>query len=334
MDEITSIHVIAEAGTNHNGQVAIGKKLVDLAKKAQADSVKFQVINTDGLYLPGQYKFGHYDINEVRALREQFALTDEEYESLNAYCDQLKIPFTASIFDIKGLDLLESFSPPYIKIASTDLNNTSLLRRVAERRIKMIISTGMSTLGQIENTVREITKNGFDDIVLMHCVSCYPAPLEEMNLNFLDTLRHAFGFPIGLSDHTQSSIAACIAVSKGISYVEKHYTLDASQVGFDHKYAAEPDTFIQYVKDIRNAEKALAFNPVKIGEKELYTAERAKRSIYAARKILPNEVITESDLLIVRPSNILRADQIDDVIGKRASRQIDRYQPLSFDLIK
>lgn len=332
--KINPVHIIAEAGTNHNGNTSTGKKLIDLAQKAQADSVKFQIINTDGLYLPGQYKFGHYDINEVREMRNRFALSDRDYSILNQYCNHLNIPFSASIFDIKGLDLLESFAPPYIKIASTDLDNLSLLRRVAERGIKMIISTGMSTLGQIEKTVQEITKGGFDDLVLMHCVSCYPAPLEEMNLGFLDTLKYAFGFPVALSDHTQSSIAACIAVAKGVSYIEKHYTLDASQEGFDHQYAAEPEMFIQYVKDIRAAEKALAYKSSKLGVKELYTAERAKRSIYAARQIKPGEIIKEDDLLIVRPSNILKASQIDLVIGKKALKQIEQYQPLSFDLIQ
>ena len=191
-----NVHIIAEAGTNHNGNFETAINLIDVAKKAGADSVKFQIIYPDGLYLPGVYEFGHYDIKEVIAMRKKFMLKDEEYVALGKYCNEIDIDFSASVFDQRGIDLLASMNPKYIKIASTDLNNISFLRKVAERGIKTILSTGMSTLQDVEKSVDEMKKAGLDDIVLMHCVSAYPAKLENMNLGFIDTLKSELGLPV------------------------------------------------------------------------------------------------------------------------------------------
>ncbi|MBU1013781.1 MAG: N-acetylneuraminate synthase family protein [Bacteroidetes bacterium] len=325
--------IIAEIGTNHNGNFDTAIKLIDVAVNANADSVKLQIINTEGLYLPGIYEFGNYDIREVRAMRDRYKLLDSEYQNLATYSITKNISFSASVFDLKGLALLMEFNPPYIKIASTDLNNISFLRKVAEKGKKIIISTGMSELSEIENTINEITKTGFSDLVLMHCVSAYPAKLENMNLGFIDTLRTQFGFPVALSDHTQSSIAACLALTKEVVFIEKHITLDVNQHGFDHKYAAEPEVFKQYIYDIKRAYQALQEPTSKLAEDEQYVKKRARRSIYAARDILIDEIIHEKDLLIVRPSNILTADKCDLVIGKKAKTKIQQFQPLSLELI-
>ncbi len=180
------IHVIAEAGTNHNGNLEKAKKLVDIAKYADADSVKFQIIYPYGLYLPGDYEYGHYDIKEVLRIRTEGMLQDEEYDELGAYCREKEISFTASAFDEKGLDLLMKFNPPYIKTASCDLNNIRFLRQVAERGKKMVVSTGMSSLKDIERSMNVLARAGHSDIVLLHCVSVYPAFLEQTNLGFIE----------------------------------------------------------------------------------------------------------------------------------------------------
>ncbi|OFY37554.1 MAG: hypothetical protein A2W91_14485 [Bacteroidetes bacterium GWF2_38_335] len=327
------VHIIAEAGTNHNGNFSTAKKLVDIAVKAKADSVKFQIIYPEGLYLPGVYEFGHYDILKVVEMRRRFMLTDKNYLQLDEYCRKKKIAFSASVFDKRGADLLAGMNPPFIKIASTDLNNFRLLRIVAEKGIKMILSTGMSTLSQVEKSVNELYKSGFDKIVLMHCVSAYPARLEEMNLGFIDALRTSFGFPVGLSDHTQGSIAACMALTKKISYIEKHYTIDHTQEGFDHLYAFEEDQFIEYVDNIRKAEEALSFQGSKLKKDELYVKKRARRSLYAARAMKKGEVIKDKDVMVVRPEGIMDASEIDLIIGKKLNRNIKLYEPFSPDMI-
>ncbi len=333
MSKIINPHIIAEIGSNHNGDIQTAKKLIDLAVEAGADSVKFQIINTEGLYLPGNYEFGHYDINYVRDLREKTKFTDAQYHELADYSRSKNIIFCASVFDMPSLNLLLHLGAPFIKIASTDLNNTVFLRKVAACGKPMIVSTGMSDIEEIRYTVTELEKTGFSELTLMHCVSAYPSQTADMNLGFIDVLKNEFGYPVSFSDHTKSSIAACLAVAKGVKHVEKHITLDCNQEGLDHKHAAEPDVFKQYVTDIRSAVMALLPASTKLKGDELYVKQRARRSVYAAHEIPAGKTICEDDLLIVRPSNILTANQADLVIGKKAIKTIGQYQPLSFDLI-
>lgn len=329
-----SVHIIAEAGTNHNGSVENAKSLVDLAVRAQADTVKFQIIDPNQLYLPGKYEFGTYDIEKVRSLRQRFMLSDEQFTELAEYAREKGVPFTASIFDIHGLNLLTRFNPPYIKIASTDLNNLRLLRSAGETGIRLIMSTGMSSLADIEKSVDAVTKSGCTDLVLMHCVSVYPARLEEMNLSFIDALRVAFGFPVGFSDHTENSIAASLALTKGVSFIEKHFTYDRKAEGFDHAYAAENEAFVDYVSDIRSAEAALRLAPAKISDRERTTRKRARRSLYAASDLRAGTVISDKHVLVVRPENVMSADQIDEVVGRRLVTDLIAYSPFTPDILE
>lgn len=327
------VHIIAEAGTNHNGSLETACKLVAVAKRAGADSVKFQIINPDGLYLPGKYEFGKYDIEEVRSLRRRFMLSDSAYRALADYSAKEGLPFSASVFDREGVDLLKSLNPPYIKIASTDLNNFRLLRMALDSDLPIILSTGMSSLGDIEKSVKMLGITDTKRLVLMHCVSVYPSQLRDTNLSFIDTLKSAFGFPVGFSDHTQSSVAACLAVTKGVSFIEKHFTLDRRQEGFDHAYAAEETELLQYVRDIRDTELALSPKPNKLSDSELYTRKRARRSLYAARDLEPGTVLTPEDILVVRPENEMSADQIDDLIGATLTQHLPAYTPFSMRLL-
>lgn len=335
MKNNSKIHIIAEAGTNHNGQFQKAINLATIAQKAGADSVKYQIINPWGLYLPGDYEYGHYDIKEVIKIREDGRIPDEHYSQIVEHCNAIGIPFTASVFDTPGLDLLLGFDPPYVKLASCDLNNIRFIREVAERGKKIILSTGMSTLADIEKTLNELAKVNFNDLVLLHCVSVYPAKLEGANINFIETLASEFGFPVGYSDHTGTSHAACMALSKGATWFEKHFTEDKTQKGFDHAYALEENELAEYVNDLRNAELALAPKETKISEAERYTRKRARRSLYANRDMKAGETVTNEDILIVRPENEMNADQIDIIVGQRLSVDISQHAPFSlkqFDL--
>lgn len=329
--EYNKAHIIAEAGVNHNGDFSNGKKLIDIAKDAGADSVKLQIINPYELYLPGDYKYGHYDIKKVIENRFSTVLTDEEYLSLYQYAKESGIAFSASIFDEKGLDLLMQMNPPYIKIASCDLNNVRLLRQVAERGVKMIISTGMSTLDEIEFSVNELEKSNFNNIVLLHCVSVYPCPLRLTNLNFITVLQEKFGYEVGFSDHTRGTNAAVAAYVMGVRWFEKHYTFDNDLEGFDHKHAQSISEFKQYISALRDIETSMSSKESKLTDKELYTGERARRSLYAARNIKKGEIINSKDILCVRPSGIMNAKDIDLLIGHQSRRDINKYSPFTYE---
>jgi len=327
------IKIIAEAGTNNNGQYNQAIALMDIAKRCQADFIKFQIIYTDGLYLPGSYEYGHYDIDDVRKIRDKGIMTDVEYKRLNDYGHKLNLPFTASIFDKRGLDLVLNLNVPFIKIASGDLNNLHLLRQVAKSGKKIILSTGMSTLEDIKKSVDEIIKIGNEDIVLMHCVSIYPADTEQTNLRFIEVLIKEFGLPVGFSDHTETSLAACMALSLGATWFEKHFTEDRGQVGLDHAHAMEENGLKKYINDLRASNKALELKKTKVGEAELFTRKRARRSLYAAIDIKPGELITEKQILIVRPENLMDAADIDLIVGSIAKTTIKQYEPFSLEKV-
>ncbi|EKD29064.1 MAG: hypothetical protein ACD_79C00090G0004 [uncultured bacterium] len=327
MNKDKTLHIIAEAGTNHNGKISLAKKLVDIAVRVRANSIKFQMINTRGLYLPGIYEYGHYDIKEVIRLREKTRFSESQYRELSEYCVLKNIPVTCSVFDLDALNLLMKFNPLYIKIASCDLNNIRLLRQVAQAGKKMVLSTGMSTLKEIERTLKELDKIGFHDIVLMHCVSLYPALLKQTNLKFIEVLKKNFGFEVGFSDHTRGCIAACMALSLGATWFEKHFTLNRKLKGLDHAHALGEKELLQYVSDIHEARASLLLRKDKISDLENYTKKRARRSLYAAKDMQKGECLKNEDVLIVRPENIMQADYIDRIIGKKLKKNVSQYQP-------
>jgi N,N'-diacetyllegionaminate synthase len=322
-------HLIAEAGTNHNGSVETGKRLIDAAIAAGAGSVKFQMIFPEGLYLPRFWQDGRYVESEVFAKRAATQLSDAQWRELAACARERGIPMSASVFDVRGLDLLDAIDAPYIKIASCDLNNGPLLREAARRGRRIILSTGMSSLEEIETAVSQVQSVAEVELVLMHC----PCPTERMNLGFLDVLRETFGLPIGLSDHTESSLAAAIAVSKGVSWIEKHVTLDRSSEGFDHAYAMEPGMLAAYAQDIDAAWRACRPSVEKVSEQEATVRTRARRALYAARDIAPGERITEADVLIVRPEGSMPPNAIGQVVGAQARTAIRQYQAIAPELL-
>ncbi|MBI5623166.1 MAG: N-acetylneuraminate synthase family protein [Elusimicrobia bacterium] len=330
--------VIAEAGNNHNGDLKTALGLVDLAKRADADSVKFQIINPEGLYLPAFYEGGGYRANPVIEARRRTALCDDDYGRIAEHCKARGMDWSASVFDEESLALLLRLRPSYVKIASCDLNNIMFLKKAAQRAgaegVRMVLSTGMSTLGEIERSVAALAKEGFSDLVLLHCVSVYPAPLVRMNLGFIDVLKKTFALPVGLSDHTQDSLASVMALAKGAEYFEKHVTLSRDQEGFDHAHSLEEPAFARYVKDLRESFEAVSGGGEKLSEEELAVRRRARRSLYAARRLERGEAVREEDVLVVRPEAAMRADEAGSVVGKRCKDAIMQYQPFTPDLLE
>lgn len=331
----TPIHLIAEAGTNHNGSIATGKKLIRKAAHAGADSVKFQMIFPDGLYLPVEHLAGGAtQPSAVFARRQATALNADGFRELAAYCREFRVAFSASVFDPKGIDLLVELDAPYIKIASCDLNNSPLIMRAAATGKRLVISTGMSDLEEIKRAIDDARRGGASDIVLMHCVSVYPCPASQANVAFLDTLAASFDVTLGYSDHTESSIAAAIAVSKSVTWIEKHVTLDRGSEGFDHAYAMEPAMFEAYVADVTAAYHASRPPAAKVCDAERDVRRRARRGLYAARRIEPGQTIRHDDVLIVRPESALAPNQISDLVGRASTRVIEQYQPLESGMVR
>lgn len=325
------IHVIAEAGTNHGGRVETAEALAEAAVRGGADSVKFQFIDPDGLYLPRHWTGGRLVENPVFRRRAAAMLSDAEWRRVADRCRRLGRPFSASVFDPRGLCLLEQLDAPYVKLASCDLNHSRLLRLATATGRRVILSTGMATLGEIERAVAELQRAAARDVVLMHCVSLYPCPTPRSNVGFLRVLREAFGLPVGFSDHTENSLAAAAAVALGATVIEKHLTLDRSAEGFDHNYAMTPETFAAYVADVRAVEAACRRPDEKVGPDEREVRARARRSLYAARDLEAGESLSEADVLVVRPEGALGPDDLDRVLGRALGRAVRQYEMLTLD---
>lgn len=328
------VHIIGEAGTNHGGSLETGRRLIEVAARSGCDSVKFQIIIPEELYVPALWQDNVRIENPVVAARRRGMLSETAIRDLASFASEQGIPLSASVFGADSLRLLEDLRPPYVKIASCDLDNHLLLEQAAASGLPVIVSTGMSDLGDIESAVRVLDRAGASEPVLLHCVSIYPARLESMNLSFIDTLRTAFGLPVGLSDHTESSLAAAIAVAKGATWIEKHFTLDRAAEGFDHAYAMEPDMLSAFVADVRAAESAVSRPPCKLTEAELETRKRARRALYAAHDLPRGHILTAQDILLVRPTGPLAADRYHEVCGCRLRSDVQRFQPLDWSLLE
>lgn len=324
-------HIIAEAGTNHGGDISVARQLIDVAAASGADSIKFQLIYPEGLYLPRIYENGVYHENEVFQLREAARMSDDDYRELASYATGAGCSLTLSVFDSRGIRLANELDVEYIKIASCDLNNSRLLVAAAETGRTLVLSTGMASLGEIERAVTDVMATSNERVVLMHCVSAYPCPTSDMNLHFVKVLQEAFGVPVGLSDHTEDSLAAAAAVSMGATWLEKHFTLDRSATGFDHAYAMEPESLMEYVQDVRSIEAACTPRQTKVLDAEAGVRTRARRGIWAARDIEEGAVIDEEDVLIVRPEGPLKPNDIGELLGRRAVKRICQYEALTRD---
>lgn len=323
------LHVIAEAGINYNSDLEAAKRLAEAAKAAGADSVKYQLTFPAGFMLPETLTSEGYVSNEGFERRQVATLSVAAHRDIARHCETIGIPFSASVFDRQGLDLLDSLNAPYIKISSGDVTHVPLLKEVGERGRKVILSTGMAELGEIETAVEAITGTGNSDLVLMHCISLYPCPPEMMNLDFIDVLNSTFGFPVGFSDHSESNQPAIIAVAKGARWIEKHFTLDRSQPGPDHSYSLEPKALANFVEDLHAAEAACQSQLPKVSEAEALVRARARRGLYAARELPDGTELGEDDVLIVRPEAELRPQDLSLVVGRRTNRALKRYQPIS-----
>ena len=321
--------VIAEAGSNHNGDPDRACALIDLAARAGASSVKFQFIFASGLYLPDFYDGSGYLPNPVFNQRRSEEISEKDWGRIWDHAKAQDISVSASVFCERGLLLLSELGAPYVKIASTDLTNHMLIDRAASLFNRVIVSTGMATLAEIDATLSYVRpRHPHTDLQLMHCVSAYPCPLEYSNTQRLGLLKRAFGLPVGYSDHTSGAISAAMALVQGADFFEKHFTDDQSLPGFDHRYALNEPELKNYVRVLAAATESLRGPASRLSDREQLTRIRARRGVYAACDLPKGHVLRPEDLLFVRPSTEFAVTNPSVLVGQRLEADVMRNAAL------
>ncbi len=315
-------YIIAEIGSNHNGNLEIAKKLIDVAVESGASAVKFQSYEGDSLVTRG---------NPSHKILDKYSLSKEAHFKLNNYCSKKGIVFASTPFDFRRIEWLEKINVPFYKIASGDITYLPFIEKIARKGKPIVLSTGAATIGEVEEAIYTSWNTGNQQIVLLHCVSRYPTKIEEVNLSAMNTLEKTFKLPIGFSDHTKSTVIPALAVAMGACVIEKHITLDEDLGTPDHSFALKPSEFKEMVKNIRTAEESEGSSikyPVQ-SEKET-SRITARRSIYAKKSIKKGENITKDKIKVIRPAYGLPPKYLTQIIGKRALKDLEIDDPIIY----
>ena len=324
-----SVYIIAEAGVNHNGSVETAKHMILFAKKAGADAIKFQTFNTERLVTHAAPKAEYQGTNDNKPQESQYAMLKKLELDKNAYvtlknmCECEDIDFMSTPFDIDSIELLEAIGVEKYKVPSGEITNFPYLVQLAQTHKPLILSTGMSTLGEISDAITVLNDHGAGEITLLHCTTEYPAPIEDVNLRAMETMRRKFGLKVGYSDHTQGIEIPVAAVAMGACVIEKHFTLDRNMKGPDHKASLEPDELAAMVRAIRNVEKALGDGRKIPSKSEIKNIPIARKSIVAKMKIHRGETLMEENITTKRPGGGVSPMKWNDVLGTRAIRDFD-----------
>jgi len=324
--------IIAEAGINHNGSLEIAKTMIEIAATAGADVIKFQKRHLPSIYrrdvLENPNDEGQ-NFQYLIPLLQEVELSEEDYHEIVEHCRKHNIIFLCTPWDKTSVDFLEELEVPAYKIASADMTNFELLEYVASKGKPMIVSTGMSTMEEIERTVRFLEDMGAE-FMLMHCNSTYPTPTRDVNLRFIQTLKQ-FGVPVGYSGHERGIVLTAVAVAMGACAVERHFTLDRTMPGPDHAASIEPEGLTRLVKYIRAIEQALGDGTRRVSRGEEVQREALGKSIVTTCFIPKGTIITRDMLTAKSPGRGISPQHIPDIVGKRAARDIPEETQLSWD---
>ncbi|MEM4261168.1 MAG: N-acetylneuraminate synthase [Candidatus Woesearchaeota archaeon] len=319
--------IIAEAGVNHNGSIDLAYKLIDEAKNAGADAVKFQSFKASNIVSKkaekAEYQKRTTDTNESQyEMIKKLELSLEDHVNLINYCKKKEIEFLSSPFDLDSIDTLNNLGLETFKIPSGEIINLPYLRKIGKLNKNIILSTGMSDLGEIEDALDVLIKNGTDKekITVLHCNTEYPTPYEDVNLKAMLTIKKAFNIKVGYSDHTTGIEIPIAVVALGAEIIEKHFTLNRNMEGPDHKSSLEPSELEKMIKAIRNVEEALGDGIKRPSKSELKNKPIARKSIVAIREIKKGEIFNENNIGAKRPGYGISPMRWDEVIGKVAKR--------------
>jgi N-acetylneuraminate synthase/N,N'-diacetyllegionaminate synthase len=331
--------IIAEAGVNHNGTIELAKKLIEVAKDAGADAVKFQTFKAENVLIKNaekaEYQKETTGIEESQyEMIKRLELSEYDFKELADYAKKKGILFLSSPFDKESVDLLDEMNVSAFKVASGEITNFPLLKHIAKKGKSIILSTGMATLGEVEEALNVIRSEGVKDVILLHCVSNYPAKIEDVNLRALETLKQAFKLPVGFSDHTLGITTPIAAVALGACIIEKHFTLDRNLPGPDHKASLDPDELKEMVKAIRDVEKALGNGIKRPAKEEEEIKKVARRSIVAKVDIPEGAIISEDMLDVKRPGTGIVPKYFDFIVGMRAKKNIKKSNIVTWKIIE
>ncbi|MCH7883691.1 MAG: N-acetylneuraminate synthase family protein [Planctomycetes bacterium] len=331
--------VVAEAGVNHNGRLDTALTMVDAASEAGADAVKFQMFRAADLATSSapmaSYQRQGTRLRSQKAMLAELELTITDFTYIKQHCDARGIVFLATPFGLKELAELQELNVPAVKIASTDLANGPLLKAAAETSLPLIVSTGASTVEEIHECVRQLKRRGaMERLILLHCVSCYPAAVEALNLGAIQTLHRTFQVPTGLSDHTTSAHVGGWAVAAGACVVEKHFTLDRSQDGPDHAMSLSPAELKDYITQIRAAGSAMGLGRLGMTELEEEVRVAAGRSVVAASDIPAGTCLTADLLTLKRPGTGISPLALSDLVGRKTRLDIAGDTVLTWEMIQ
>lgn len=327
------VFIIAEAGVNHNGSMELALKLVDKAVEAGADCVKFQTFITENEISKtaekAEYQKASTGSEESEyEMVKKLELSFQQFREIAAYCKEKGIQFLSTPFDLDSIDFLDELGIFCWKIPSGEITNMPHLMKIARTHRRVIMSTGMCEMWEIQDAIAVLRKYGTEDITLLHCNTEYPTPFEDVNLRAMDTMREAFQLPVGYSDHTRGIEVPIAAVARGACVIEKHFTLDRTMEGPDHKASLEPDELKEMVRAIRNIEKAMGDGVKKPTESERKNIVVARKSIVAKVPIRKGEIFTEENLCVKRPGDGLNPMRWQEVLGRYAARDYDEDEQI------
>jgi len=330
-------YVIAEIGSNHNGDMNLCFKLIDAAAEAGADAVKFQSWSESSLIANEEYernpdyadKKKHF--GSLREMVKAYQFTPDQHREALAHCTKRGIAFASSAFSPEEIDLLDSLDVPFIKIASMDVTNLPLLKYAARSGRPLLLSTGMATLGEVETAVETIRAQGNDKTVLLHCISIYPPDYATIHLRNMATLRDAFALPVGFSDHTLGTAIPLAAVALGACIIEKHFTLDKDMAGWDHAISADPGELRTIVEEGRNVFASLGSSTKIVSQAELEKRERFRRSLVTRQALSQGHVLVEADFDAKRPGTGVGPEEMRYVLGRKLAAAVGEDHVLRWE---
>lgn len=321
-------YIVAEIGSNHNGDMDLARQLIRIAKENGAHAVKFQSWSERSLIAREEYDRNQkYDdspkkhFGSLREMVHKYYLRPEQHYELKRYCDSINVAFASSPFSKEEVDLLVDVGVPFLKIASMDINNIDLLEHAARQGLPVVLSTGMSTIGEIDAAL-EVLKRYTKEIVLLHCISIYPPLYEDIHLRNIPMLRETFAFPVGFSDHSIGISIPLAAVALGSCLIEKHFTLDKTMAGWDHEISADPPELAAIARESANIVRALGSSTRIVSEAELQKRAKFRRSIVLARDLKAGDALKQADFLYKRPGTGIHPNEAPYVVGRRLARDL------------
>lgn len=331
-------YIVAEIGSNHNGDMNLAKKMIKSAKECGADCVKFQSFSNKSLISEEEYNRNqkYYDspkkhFGSLREMVEKYYLREEQHNELKKYCNEINIEFASSPFSNEEVDLLNNLDVPFYKVASMDINNLPLLEYIAKKQKPVVLSTGMATISEIENAIETVEKQNNYEIVILHCISIYPPEYKDIHLKNIQMLKSTFEYPVGFSDHSIGTAIPLAAITLGSVFLEKHFTTDKDLPGWDHEISSNPEELSTIVNESKNIIDALGNFKRTVSTAEYEKRNKFRRSLLVNKPMKKGEILNTEDLFAKRPGTGISPDEIKYVLGRKLIKDYETDELLKWE---